>query len=197
MKRPRQYITGSFVALLGALVLWMMWPSHGQLDPVAIVPPTANPRDVVRFTATRSFTRLSLDDQLKYLEAWGRLPPDDRSKVIADLMNEPYVLQLSTANSVQTMQLAQSREYFKAPPADRKKLMDQVIDGEIAMLKQNVDVLKKAEAQSTQYKPKVGDQKFRKLLIENTPAEVRVEIGAFVQAKAERLKERGISTDHG
>lgn len=172
--------------------MWVKWPVPDGLDPVAMAPASKSAADLVRFTATRSYTRLALEDQLKYLMQWGMLPAEVRSKTIAELMKEPYVLELSTANSSQTMKLAQSREYFAAPKADRKAMMDQVIEQEKAMVEAGEKVLKEAEKQGKKYEPKVGDQKLRKLLIENTPPEVRVEISAFVQAKAERMRERGM-----
>jgi hypothetical protein len=190
MTRKNRYRTAAGSLLLGLLAL-----CFSLYDPMPPAPVIKAPVDLVRFTATRSFTRLPLDEQLRYLMQWGRTPAADRSKVIADLMKEPYLLELSSANSSQTMQLAQAREYFAAAPADRNALMDKVIDDEQAMRKANDKVMKDAEKQAGAFQPKVGDQKLRKLLIESTPPEVRVELAAFSQAKFQRMRDRGLSTN--
>lgn len=192
MTHKTRYILASVTLLLGLATAYLMWPRGDALEPSAVVPTTSSPADIVRFTATRTYTRLPPEQQMAYLLKWQSLPEDVKAKTIADLTKEPYILELSSINSQQTSALHLARQYHSAPKEVQKQILDQVIMAEQMMKKQQEAMMKNAQSQGGQFQPKVGDQKLRKLLIESTPPEVRVEIAAFVQAKLERMKERGI-----
>jgi hypothetical protein len=190
----KHIVRGSLAALAfagAALIAWRHFNAPGVLDapPVAL---DSSPADIVRFTATRTYTQLPVDKQMEYLMAWGNLPQDVKAKTLADLSKEPYVLDLSSANSKQTSQLHVARQYFAAPPEVREQIMDQVIDHEQMAMKAVLASMKQAEGQGAKFDTRQGDQKLRKLLIESTPAGVRMEVAAFVAAKQERMKERGL-----
>lgn len=197
MNKATRYAMAAGAVVVGLTTVYFMWPRGDALEPAEAVPTTSSPAEIVRFTATRTYTRLPVEQQMAYLLKWESLSPDVKAKTIAELAKEPYVLELSSANSQQTSTLHIARQYFNAPKEVQNQILDQVIAAEQMMMKQQKAMMKDVEAKGGQIKMKQGDQKLRKLLIESTPPEVRVEISAFVQAKAERMKERGIENPKG
>jgi hypothetical protein len=192
MNNTTRYSIAAAAVALGLTTVYFMWPRGDALEPSAAIPTTSSPAEIVRFTATRTYTRLPPEQQMAYLLKWESLPQDVKAKTIAELAKEPYILELSSINSQQTSALHLARQYHGAPKEVQNQILDQVITAEQMMMKQQKAMMKNVEAQGGKLNMRQGDQKLRKLLIESTPPEVRVEIAAFAQAKAERMKERGI-----
>jgi hypothetical protein len=192
MKRSIRYAIAGVLLLTGSAIAYYNWPVPDKFDE-AVVSLDASPTEIVRFTATRSYTRLPVDEQMKYLMVWQATPDAEKQRVLAELSKEPMVLDLSSANSKQTSQLHLSRQYFALPKEVRNQAMDEIIDAEQSSIKQILANMKKAGLDPNKTGGGLGNQKLRKLLIESTPAAVRMELAAFADAKRERMKERGIS----
>lgn len=196
MNRKRKTILGLSTLVLAFGIFGVnAWLSR---EVNAIVPLTAPPAELVKFTATKTYASLPLDERLKYLHAWGNLTPDQRASAIASLMNDQRALQISTMQSSDAMRLAQAREFFAIKDkASRNAYLDAQIDAENAMIKQGEAMVKAAEAQSGQKVKKgidAGDPLVRKYILENAIPSNRLETNAFVNAMVQRRRERGLPT---
>lgn len=196
MTRRKKTILG-LSALALAIGIWATntWLSREEY---AIVPLNAPPAEIVKFTATKAYANLPLEERLKYLHAWGQLTPQQRASAIALLMNDQRMLQISTLQSSEVLRLAQAREFFAIKEkAARNAYLDAQIDAETAMIKQAEAMVKSAEAQSGQKVAKgidPGDPLVRKFILENAIPSDRLETNAFVNAMVERRRERGLPT---
>jgi hypothetical protein len=190
MKKTYRYALAAALLLAAGGITFANWPVPDTFTEV-VTPIDAPPTQLVRFTATRTFARMPLEEQMKYLMKWQATPDDQKAKTLAELAKEPMVLDLSSALSKQASQLHLSRQYFSFPQEIRNQVMDQIIDAEDAQIKQVLATMAKAGLNADK-SGGIANQKLRKLLIESTPAEVRMELAAFAQAKADRKRERGM-----
>ncbi len=182
-------------SLLAAVVIAGRWYWSGR-ESARIVSLDAPPTEIVKFTASKAFANLPLDERLKYLEVWGKLPQDEKARTISGLMNDGLTLQMSTMQSTEVMRLLQAREYFKLKsPVDKQSFLDQQIDAEAQMMKAGLAMMKQAESQAgRQIKQKsAGDPLVRKFIIENSVPSNRMEISAFVNELQRRKRERGMT----
>lgn len=192
--------TKSAIGLSALALALAIWGSLRFMSDEAdvIVPLDAKPTELVKFTATKAYANLPLDQQLKYLHAWGQLSEQQRASAIALLIGDQRMLQLSTMQSSETLRLAQAREYFAIKEkAARRAYLDAQIDAEQEMIRKAQEMVKSAEAQSGQKVAKgasPGDPLVRKFILENAVPANRLEVNAFVNEMIERRRERGLPT---
>jgi hypothetical protein len=172
------------------------WVRYSDRESTTIVAVDAPPADVVRFTATKAYARLPAEERLKYLLAWQQVPMAEKQQVLASLMSDPKMLQISGMQSMEVSRLLQARAYYKlANAADRKAFLDAHIDAEEAMFKQVKQTVDQAQQQSGQAQLKQlhkGDPLVRKFILENSIPTNRLEISAYANDMEKRRRERGL-----
>ncbi len=196
MTRRQKTTIGTAGLVLAMVIGGITWWNSREAN--VIVPITAAPAELVKFTATKAYANLPLEEQVKYLHAWGDLTDKQRADAIASLMGDQQMLQLSTMQTSEVLRLAQARAYFALKDkAARNKYLDQQIDAEQEMIKKGQAMVKNAEAQSGQKVAKgisAGDPLVRKYLLENSIPANRLETNAFTNELIQRMHERGLQT---
>lgn len=165
-----------------------------------VVPPDAPPADLVAFTATPTFAKLPVDDQIRYLQAWQMTPAAKRDAAVTQFADRPEVLIRSTALSGDAVRVHQAMNYFAMPdPKARKQLLDLIIDTEdrmkAAQAKAVEDAKKRGEDVIEVTGIQLGQPEVRKFLLENTSPEGRMYAAAFVAEIRNRREERGLPVD--
>jgi hypothetical protein len=165
-----------------------------------VVPPDAPPADLVAFTATPTFAKLPVDEQIRYLQAWQMTPAEKRDAAVAQFADRPDVLIRSTALSSDAVRVHQAMNYFAMPdPQSRKQMLDLVIDSEDRMKAFQEKAVKEARKRGDDVievtGAQLGQPEVRKFLLENTSPEGRMYAAAFVAEIRNRREQRGLQVD--
>lgn len=122
LSRRTQVLATSALALAAlGWGVWHLWSNR-------VIPPTADVQTVAKFIASSNFTKLSPEEQAKYLDTTDKLRdamrdlPDDVRRGLWENLREVRENQ-------------QLDEYFKLSPEERKKHLDRQIDEEEARRK--------------------------------------------------------------
>lgn len=123
ISRRTQVIATSVLALAAlGWGVWHLWSNR-------VIPPTADAKSVATFVASSNFTKLSPEEQAKYLETNDKL-----REAMRDLPDD--VRRGLWENLREVRENQQLDEYFKLSPEERKKYLDQQIDEEEKRRKQ-------------------------------------------------------------
>lgn len=165
-----------------------------------VVPPDAPPADIVAFTATPTFAKLPVDEQIRYLQKWQMTPADKRDAAVAQFAGQPGVLARSTALSSEAVRVHQAMNFFAMPdPQSRRQMLDLIIDTEDRMKAHHAKMIEDAKRRGEQVAEVTGAQlgqpEVRKFLLENSSPEGRMYTAAFVAELRNRREQRGLPVE--